>query len=268
MLAMRCRCALLYLHLNGSPRLTNEADIIGQSIAGLKESLCSRPPRAGKSLNFASPDSGKGREKENNRACDMPLQADSVFFVSSLSSPPPPPPSPLSCSSRPSFFSLPPPFFTPSFCSLSVFVRLTSSETPVSMGTNKTHAFVRNLEQFVAPRRRTIGKLVRRFLNFFYYILISNYLLFFSLSLFFYIVELSHQFLLPLDISLSLFNRIIIVSTWTTRYGWDGIIISGQGHEVREPLGNRITFGWCMSQRKLGTGNYNISYVVKEDGLG
>ena len=104
---MRCRCALLYLHLNGSPRLTNEADIIGQSIAGLKESLCSRPPRAGKSLNFASPDSGKGREKENNRACDMPLQADSVFFVSSLSSPPPPPPSPLSCSSRPSFFSLP-----------------------------------------------------------------------------------------------------------------------------------------------------------------
>ena len=95
----RCRCALLYLHLNGSPRLTNEADIIGQSIAGLKESLCSRPPRAGKSLNFASPDSGKGREKENNRACDMPLQADSVFFVSSLSSPP-------------SFFS-PLPFFLP-----------------------------------------------------------------------------------------------------------------------------------------------------------
>lgn len=49
-----------------------------------------RARQAGKSLNFASPDSGKGREKENNRACDMPLQADSVFFVSSLFSPPPP----------------------------------------------------------------------------------------------------------------------------------------------------------------------------------
>lgn len=132
-----------------------------------------RARQAGKSLNFASPDSGKGREKENNRACDMPLQADSVFFVSSLFSPPPPP-------LRVLFVLLLFFFFYPSFCSLSVFVRLISSETPVSMGTNKTHAFVRNLEQFVAPRR-TIGKLVRRFLNYLDLEL--------SLILFFYIVN-------------------------------------------------------------------------------
>lgn len=35
---------LLYLHLNGSPRLTNETDIIEQSIVVREESLCRRRP--------------------------------------------------------------------------------------------------------------------------------------------------------------------------------------------------------------------------------
>lgn len=64
------------------------------------------------------------------------------------------------------------------------------------MGTKKTHAFVRNLEQFVAPRWRTIGKLVRRFLNFFYYLELSLSLFCISRN-----CCISFEFLLSSDIS-------------------------------------------------------------------
>lgn len=77
----------------------------------------------------------------------MPLQADSVFFVS-----------PCSLSVFLVLFLLSSLAFF-SFCSLSVFVRLISSETPVSMGTDETHAFATQLREFVAPRRCIIGKL-------------------------------------------------------------------------------------------------------------
>lgn len=102
------------------------------------------------------------------------------------------------------------------------------------MGTKETHAFVRNLEQCDAPRRRTIGKLVRRFLNFFYYLELS-------LSLFFVyrgiVVSVLNFYFLPIYLLFLISSRIIMDDTIMA---CREIIITGQGHEVREPLGNRI----------------------------
>lgn len=112
-----------------------------------------RARQAGKSLNFASPDSGKGREEENNRASDMPLQADSVFSVSACS---------LSVFLILLLRLVPYPFpllFTVCFC-VTHFVRDTR-EFAGSMGTNKTnemHAFAIDLAKFTASNHWIIKK--------------------------------------------------------------------------------------------------------------
>jgi len=78
---------LLYLHLNGSPRLTNEFDIIEQSIAAQAKRFV-RADRLDESFNFKRLVLGKGREagEKNNRflwhACTNGAPCSSQHHVS------------------------------------------------------------------------------------------------------------------------------------------------------------------------------------------
>ena len=171
-----------------------------------------RARQVGESLNFASPDSGKGREEENNRTCDMPLQADSVFFVSPRS-----------------LFLLLVPL---PLCSLSVFVRLISPETLVPMGTNRTRAFARNLKTICCLDTPTIW---------------VTWKWSFHRSMSIFTLSRTLVFLLSFWDTVSAYTYLKLLNKRETRVNDDEDVVSsscgvtfGQGHEVSEPLGNRI----------------------------